>query len=217
MAVFKPNLTSRNLLKYSEQALKSEEQILDLGTGSGFIALELKSKYPNKLVYGSDLSSESIADATNKARESNLSIEFRIGSLFEPWQSMSFDFIINDVSGISNQLTSLGNWFTDIPCDSGPDGTDLTIDFLQNVKDYLTPNGLILTPLLSLSNVEKVEQFIQSNFSETTVLGEEFVPLPKLDEESFLLIKHLDANKVIKIFDVAGVTFFTTKFLAIRV
>ena len=216
MAVFKPNLTSRNLLKYSEQALKVEKKILDLGTGSGFIALELKRKYPNKLVHGSDLSSESIADATNKAKENNLIIDFRTGSLFEPWQGMSFDFIINDVSGISNQLTSLGNWFTDIPCDSGLDGTDLTINFLQNVKDYLIPKGLILTPLLSLSNVEKVEHFIQSNFSESIVLGEEFVPFPKLDDELFRLIKHLDTNKIIKIFDIAGVTFFTTKFLAIR-
>lgn len=217
MAVFKPNLTSKNLLKYSEQAMTDEKQILDLGTGSGFIALELKRKYPNKLVYGSDLSSESITEATKKAKEGDLEIDFRTGSLFDPWIGMTFDFIINDVSGISNQLTSLGDWFTDIPCDSGLDGTDLTLGFLQNVKDFLLPKGLILTPLLSLSNIEKVELFIQNNFSDFRLLGEELVPLPKLDEKLSQLIKHLSTNNTIKVFAIAGVTFFSTKFLAIKV
>ncbi len=56
--------------------------ILDIGTGSGAIALALKKAIPHALVYASDLSASALAVAKENAQTLNLPITFMQGDLF---------------------------------------------------------------------------------------------------------------------------------------
>ena len=69
---------------------------------------------------------------------------------------MKFDYIINDVSGISNKIAKKSLWFKNIvPCDTGLDGTKLSSAIIKESKKYLKKGGIIQIPLISLSNISK--------------------------------------------------------------
>ena len=78
---------------------------------------------------------------------------------------MKFDYIINDVSGISNKIAIKSPWFKKIvPCDTGLDGTKLSSEILEQSKKYLKKKGIIQIPLISLSNIPKTIALAKKNF-----------------------------------------------------
>ena len=56
---------------------------------------------------------------------------------------MQFDYIIDDVSGISEEIAKISPWFKNVPCTSGIDGTDLVVSVLKEAPKYLKKNGKI--------------------------------------------------------------------------
>ena len=52
-----------------------------------------------------------------------------------------FDFIINDISGISSLLAKKSKWFANIPSDTGIDGTKLTISIIKDSYKNLSKKG----------------------------------------------------------------------------
>jgi release factor glutamine methyltransferase len=58
--------------------------IVDLGTGSGVLALALKRAFPKASVFGVDISTEALVLAGENARRSGLDVSFLLGDLFDP-------------------------------------------------------------------------------------------------------------------------------------
>ena len=107
---------------------------------------------------------------------------------------MKFDYIINDVSGISNKIAIKSPWFKKIvPCDTGLDGTKLSSEILEQSKKYLKKKGIIQIPLISLSNIPKTIALAKKNFKyvETKKTMNWFLPddLTFLKKDLFLLKK----------------------------
>lgn len=57
------------------------ERIIDIGTGSGCIALALKHAFPNARVLGLDVSEQALAIAQANAKKTRLEVEWRIGNV----------------------------------------------------------------------------------------------------------------------------------------
>jgi release factor glutamine methyltransferase len=73
----------------------SARSLLDLGTGSGAIALGVASERPGWHVTASDISSDALAVAqTNSVNLKIPNIEWRLGSWFDPFPGRRFDFIV---------------------------------------------------------------------------------------------------------------------------
>lgn len=66
---------------------EKEIRVLDIGTGSGCIALALKKFRPDWYITATDLSSEALAAAATNGKELNLSIEWKILDMLEPKHS----------------------------------------------------------------------------------------------------------------------------------
>ena len=58
-------------------------KVLDVGTGSGCIAIALKKAHPSWSVTGIDISPEAIAIARENARRNNLDVNFQVADIFD--------------------------------------------------------------------------------------------------------------------------------------
>ena len=80
-------------------ALRHEEfgRVVDLGTGSGAIALTLASERPGWQVAATDVSEEALAIARTNAESLDLKrVQFLHGSWFEPLVGRTFDLIVSN-------------------------------------------------------------------------------------------------------------------------
>ena len=152
------------------------------------VVTSLKEKFPNAHV--SFLSKASFIQLLSANKDIDYSHTYN-GSLSDTrkWISnQKFDIIIDDISGISSTVASLSSWFDGVPCESGEDGAKLTIEVLRNSKKYLKPGGLLFFPIISFSNVKKIEEEAKKLFAKVNLLSNNTWPFP--DE----LMKH---NKIL--------------------
>lgn len=163
--VFEPNKTTELLL---EAALKHDlvgKSALDLGCGSGVVAVVSTKLGRIGRAHGSDISERAVQNARHNATLAGVDVEFRVGSLFEPWTGKKFDIIIDDVAAIADPIARLSPWYPpEIHCDAGLDGSANTIKMLETAKNFLTPGGVLFFPTVSLSNEVKILEVARSEY-----------------------------------------------------
>lgn len=80
-------------IKAEKPKLKSDFSLLDVGTGSGCIAITIKKELKNAKVTASDVSEKALKIAINNAKEHNADINFIISDLLNNI-NQSFDVIV---------------------------------------------------------------------------------------------------------------------------
>jgi hypothetical protein len=124
---------------------------------------------------------------------------------------MSFDYIIDDVSGISEEIAKISPWFQNVPCASGLDGTDLVIDVLKHAPLYLKKNGKIFFPVLSLSNTKKILNAAYKNFKNVKLLARKNWILPSEMLPHLETIRSLAMKNVIQVEEKFGMVLWYTE------
>jgi methylase of polypeptide subunit release factors len=171
--VFFPTGTTRLIISSAAKAIKGPKKILDLGCGMGIIGIVLsKLGCVEGPIYGSDLSEMAVGFAIKNAIDYQVSFYYKTGSLFEPWNGEKFDVIVEDVPGISSHMQKYSDWFHDgVPFDPGEDGTELVCQVIEQAHKYLNPNGSLIFPVLSLSNVDKIIKKATDTFKSVQTIG----------------------------------------------
>lgn len=191
--VFKPNLTTELLIKAVSSKIMRTSKVLELGCGTGIVGLALNAEgIISQPIYASDLS-----EAATNCSKSNFSkygcdAEVRKGSLFDPWAEYKFDVVVDDISGISEEVAKISPWFQGVPCQTGKNGTNLTIEIIEKASKYLTENGFLFFPVLSLSDSKSILQVARENFKNIERVAHKEWPLP--DE----LKNHIDTLKILR-------------------
>jgi len=178
--VFIPTSTTNILIEAAANKIKKKSKILDLGCGSGAVGFALSKL--NKTygpIYFSDISSIAIKDVKSNAKFHKITAIVKKGSLFDPWQNEKFDFIINDVAAISEKIAKISDWYKDVSCNSGIDGTKLVNRVIEKSKNFLNKNGSLFIPIISLSNEEKIIKKISKHFKKIKLVKSIDWPLPK--------------------------------------
>ena len=100
--VLDPRPETELLIDIAIEKLDPEKKlkVLDLGTGSGIIAITLSEKCPKWEISATDCSSEALSIAKLNA---NREIDFYRGSWFEPLPHKKFDLIISNPPYISQK------------------------------------------------------------------------------------------------------------------
>jgi len=126
---------------------KSAMQVIDLGTGSGAIALAIARERPACDVMATDLSEEALAVARENARRLNLpNIEFRQGAWIEPVADLVFDIVVSNPPYIAKDdrhLESL-HYEPRQALESGEDGLDAIRQIAISASAVMNANGKLL-------------------------------------------------------------------------
>jgi release factor glutamine methyltransferase len=123
-------------------------RILDIGTGSGCIAVSLALTRPDCDITALDNSPQALAVATKNAQRFGAHIHFRVSDLFASLGEMVFDLIVSNPPYIA-----LGDFHLqqgDVRFEpaqaltSGPDGLDALKTLIQDSTWHLSANGWLL-------------------------------------------------------------------------
>ena len=140
-----PRYETVELVNESIKYINEDSRVLDLCTGSGYIGLTIKQK-TNATVVMSDIDEESIIQSTENAKENNLDVEIIQSNLFENIEG-KFDVIVTNPPYIpaTNILdSSVTNYEPSLALFGGKDGNAIIKKILNQYKDYLNEDGVIL-------------------------------------------------------------------------
>ncbi len=140
-----PRPETELLIDIALENLDSEKKIkaLDLGTGSGIIAITLSEKCPKWEISATDCSIEALNIAKHNAIRD---IDFYCGSWFEPLPRKKFDLIVSNPPYISKNDPHLEDLRFE-PLEalvSGNDGLEDIRLIISQSPQFLNKNGLLL-------------------------------------------------------------------------
>lgn len=139
-----------------ELALKRMETIqnpavADICTGSGAIAVAVKTARPDADVWATELSADALRVARDNAQRNGADVTIVQGDLMEPLQGKTFDMILSNPPYIkAGELDTLQPEVLREPrmaLDGGDDGLDFYRRLAQETPRYLTPGGSVLLEL----------------------------------------------------------------------
>jgi len=214
--VFTPTGTTIVLVKAIRSYVDKPGKMVDLGCGCGVTGIALnKLGLVESPLYASDLSKNSVHCTIENALKYDCKVIAQEGSLFEPWEGEKFDYIVNDVSGIAEEIAKVSPWFDKVSCKSGKDGAELVSGVIRKSKDYLKEEGLLFFPVISFSDEEKILSVANENFSCVEQLVHEEWPLPKEMYEHLQLLERLKQEGYIQFSEKFGmVLWFTDIYVA---
>jgi SAM-dependent methyltransferase len=214
--VFKPTETTKFLLDaVIKNFPKRKVKVLDLGCGNGVVGIYLLKKYKNiSHMTFADVSKKAIFNCQKNCQLNKISkkkIHFIKSYVFDKIKGFKFDVIVNDISGISYKIAKISDWFKNIPCETGDDGTKLTLNVLKNFKLFLTPNGDMFLPIISLSDEKKIYRFLKKNKVKSKMLSINKWPIPQSMYKHKSMMKKLKNSKNISYDSKYGLIIANTK------
>lgn len=123
-------------------------RVLDLGTGTGAIALALKKDRPLAEIHASDASPAALAVARRNAANHVLDIHFHAGDWWAPFSNGRFDVVVSNPPYIAAADAHLERG--DVRFEpraalaSGADGLDDIRKIVAGASDHLAPGGWLL-------------------------------------------------------------------------
>lgn len=120
--------------------------MLDLGTGSGAIALAVKANRPAARVVAVEADLSALLTAKRNAAKLNLEVDFRHGRWFDPVAGERFDLVVSNPPYVAEgdpHLPALRHEPASALL-AGRDGLDCIRDILQGASSHLHPGGWLL-------------------------------------------------------------------------
>ena len=136
------------LAMYAKTPANGPVRILDIGTGSGIIAVSAAREIPDSRVTATDISSEALAVARENAETHAVSdrICFVQGDLFADAPEAPYDFIVSnppyiETGRMSGLMPDVREFEPRSALDGGADGLDYYRRIVPGALDYLKPGG----------------------------------------------------------------------------
>jgi release factor glutamine methyltransferase len=133
---------SLNIVKDRKANLK----ILDIGTGSGAIAVSLAREFSNSEITAIDISKKAIQVAKKNIREKNFHKQIKLKEISIEKINSKFDLIVSNPPYLSNKefddiSIEIKNFEPKIALDGGKDGLNFYREFANIIPNLMNKNG----------------------------------------------------------------------------
>jgi release factor glutamine methyltransferase len=146
--VLDPRADTETLVEWALSCLAdtSSPDVVDLGTGSGAIALALKHSRPDATISAVDASTDALAVASANAERLGLPVTFHHGSWLAPLDEHTFDAIVSNPPYVANDDEHLAALKHEplSALASGADGLDDIREIVREAIQHLKPHGWLL-------------------------------------------------------------------------
>jgi release factor glutamine methyltransferase len=147
--VLDPRPDTETLVDWALEILASQPPgaaVIDLGTGSGAIALAIRHRQPHAVVSAVDLSPAALAVAQANGERLGLPVRWRQGAWFAPLAGERFDLIVSNPPYIAEHDPHLPALRHEpaLALTSGADGLDAIRQLIADAPAHLRPGGWLL-------------------------------------------------------------------------
>ena len=159
---FETEILVEKTIEYAKKYLKEPLKIIDLGTGSGAIAITLKKKL-NSIVTAVDISKEALKVAEENAKENNVEITFIHSNMFENIKE-KYDIIISNPPYISKDEEVediVKNNEPSLALYADNEGLQFYEEILKKAESHINKPGLIAFEI-GMNQGIKVKQIAQN-------------------------------------------------------
>jgi ribosomal protein L3 glutamine methyltransferase len=126
------------------------QRIVDLGTGSGCIAIACALRFPQARVDAVDLSPDALAVAARNVKRHGVGarLQLHLGDTFEPLGDAVYDLIVSNPPYVSDaEMDALPREYRhepDMALRAGHDGLDVVRRILRDADAHLAPGGILV-------------------------------------------------------------------------
>jgi release factor glutamine methyltransferase len=151
--VFVPRPETEQVVQYAIDYLRqlpTPGAAIDLGTGSGAIAIAMAKEVPQAKVFAVELSEDAFAYATKNIEANSVKVELRLGAMQDVVSDLvgSLDVVISNPPYIPNDAIPIDpevrNYDPELALYGGEDGLDVIRDISGIAAALMRPGGLLV-------------------------------------------------------------------------
>ena len=164
-------------IKYAKKMFDSKVNILDIGTGSGAIAISLKKELDSD-VTGVDISDDALSLSNENSKLNNVDIKFIKSDIYSN-VSGKFDIIISNPPYIANDeviMDKVYDYEPHLALFAEDNGLYFYKKILDDAKDYLNDKFIIAFEI-GMTQGKKISDYAKSIFNNINVIVEKDLSL----------------------------------------
>jgi release factor glutamine methyltransferase len=166
--VYEPAADTELLVK--SVRLREGDRVLEIGTGTGLVAIHC-AKHGAR-VTATDVCDQALALARDNFEDNSVEVDLREGDLFDPVEG-EFDVVIFNPPYLPTAPEDLTHSPLDGALDGGPDGTEVTVRFLEGLPGHLTEEGRAYLVVSSLQDMDRIQAEIHDRGLAARRMGSE--------------------------------------------
>lgn len=162
-----PRPETEGMFDLATRMVRSPEIIVDLCTGSGALALALKSRFPSAAVFATDISHDAVEVANDNRYRTGLQVYLAEGDLFDPLPTAilgTVDLLVANPPYVAEVD------FDSLPADvqrepkvalvSGPTGLEVIQRIGATAASWLRPGGVVICEIGEKQGVSATSSFM---------------------------------------------------------
>jgi release factor glutamine methyltransferase len=153
-----------------------QPRIVDVGTGSGAIAIALAHKLPQAQITATDISSRALTVAEENAKRNGVGLRFFLGDLLAPIAGERFEIVVSNPPYVPSAdratlSVEVREYEPALALFAGDDGLDVCRRLIPAAFDALVPGGFVALEIGFGQSTEITELLTRASFEQI-----EFVP-----------------------------------------